>query len=265
MFRACNARSAGAVEDHLYLVDRLPNHFQCIQESRTGDDCGAVLIVVEDWDFHRLLESLFDVEALRRLDVFEVNAAKRGFEQLAQPYDFVGIVGIYFEVEHVDIGEPLEQNALPFHDGFSGESSDVAEPEDCRAVADHGNQVSPRGVLESVMRILLDLKTGNGDAGSVGEAEIALRTTGFAGSNFNLSGPLPVVIIQRLLFGECHASLPRCQLIPLPRTDGDPCHGELAGRLQLFGVRQFWAVTCVTVGGVPRRSLQIRASEPPQS
>ena len=141
-----------------------------IQQRRAGDDRRAVLIVVEDGNLHRLLQRLFDVEALRRLDVFQVDAAEGGLEQLAGLDDLVGILGVELDIEHIDVGEAFEQDAFAFHHRLAGQRADVAESEHRGAVGDHGDQVAFGGVLEGVLRILLDFEAGIGYARGVGEA-----------------------------------------------------------------------------------------------
>ena len=61
--------------------------------------------------FMRPPQFFLDDEALGRLDVFQVDAAEGGLQQLAGADDFLGILGGQFDVEHVDIGEALEQHA----------------------------------------------------------------------------------------------------------------------------------------------------------
>ena len=62
-----------------------------------------------------------DVEALRRLDVFQVDAAESGLEHLAGANDLVGVLGGQLDIEHIDIGEAFEQHALAFHDRLAGQ------------------------------------------------------------------------------------------------------------------------------------------------
>ena len=87
------------------------------------------------------------IEALRRLDVFEVDAAEGGLQHLAGADDLVRGRGVQFEIEHVDVGEALEQDALAFHDRLAGEGADIAQSEDRGAVGDDGDQVALGGVF----------------------------------------------------------------------------------------------------------------------
>ena len=75
---------------------------------RAGNDRGAMLIIVEDRNFHRLLQSLFDVEALGCLYIFEVDAAEGGFQKLADFDHFVGVMRVDFDVENIHAGKAFE-------------------------------------------------------------------------------------------------------------------------------------------------------------
>ncbi len=94
---------------------------------------------------------LFDVEALRGFDVLQVDAADGGLEKLAELDDVVGIFRIHLEVEHIDIGEALEEDALAFHDGLARQRADVPQAQDRRAIGHHRHQVPLRGVLEGTL------------------------------------------------------------------------------------------------------------------
>ena len=54
----------------------LPRELQRVDDRGADDDGGAVLVVVEHRDLHALLELRLDLEALRRLDVLEIDAAE---------------------------------------------------------------------------------------------------------------------------------------------------------------------------------------------
>ena len=58
----------------------------------------------------------------------------------------------------------LEQDAFAFHDRLAGQCADIAQAEHGGSVGDHRDQVAFGRVLISVLRILLDFKTGIGYA-----------------------------------------------------------------------------------------------------
>ena len=85
-----------------------------------------------------------------------------------------GILGSDLEIEDVEVGELLEEVPLAFHHRLAGERADVAEAEHGGAVGDDGDEVALGRVLVGELGIALDLEAGLGDAGRVGEREVAL-------------------------------------------------------------------------------------------
>ena len=173
--RAGDRGRARAREDDLHVLELLAGELERVQERGGGDDRGAVLVVVEDGDLHPRLELLLDVEALGRLDVLEVDAAERGLEAGDALDELVGVLLVDFDVEHVDVGEPLEEDGLAFHDGLAAERADVAEAEHGGAVGDDGDEVPLARVLVDELGVPRDLEAGLGDARRVGEREIPGR------------------------------------------------------------------------------------------
>jgi hypothetical protein len=79
--QAGQRRGAGAAGHELDLGDVLAHHLQRVEHRRADHDGRAVLVVVEDRDLHALAQLALDVEAVRRLDVFEVDAAEGGLQR----------------------------------------------------------------------------------------------------------------------------------------------------------------------------------------
>ena len=131
MFRASNTRCPRSIENNPDFIDRLLNHLYRVQQSRPGNDRGPVLVIVKYGNLHRLLQCFFDVETFRRLDVFEIDAAEGGLQQLNDFDDVVRIVALDFEIENIHVGEPFKQNALPFHHRLARERPNVSEPSHC--------------------------------------------------------------------------------------------------------------------------------------
>src|SRR4051794_36885156 len=100
-----------------------------------------MLVVMEHRDLHRLLQRLFDVETFRSLDILQVDPAKRRLKDLARTDDFVRVMRIQLEIEHIDIGKSLEEDAFAFHHRLAGQSSNVAQPKNRSSIADYRDQV----------------------------------------------------------------------------------------------------------------------------
>ncbi len=91
------------------------------EQGGEGDDRRAVLVVVEDRDVEALLEPALDLEAARRRDVLEVDAAVGRGDPRHRVDDLVDGAGLHADGHGVDVGEVLEEHRLALHDGHGGE------------------------------------------------------------------------------------------------------------------------------------------------
>ena len=208
VFRAGNAGGAGAVEDHADLADVLAHHLHRVQQRRAGNDGRPVLIVVKHRNRHRLAQGLFNVKALRRFDVLQIDAAEGRLQKLAKADDLFGVLGIHFQVENVDVREALEQHALAFHDRLAGQRSNVAETQDRGAVGDHRHQVPAGGVFESQLGLFVNFQARLRHARGIGQTQIPLRAARLGGNNFDLALPPEAVVVKRVLFANFHGIAP---------------------------------------------------------
>ena len=69
------------------------------------------------------------------------------------------------DVEDVDAGELLEEDALPLHHRLGGERADVAEAEHGGSVGDHRDEIAARRQRRDFARIANDFVAGGRDAG----------------------------------------------------------------------------------------------------
>ena len=81
---------------------------------------------MEDRYVEQFAQLLFDDETLRRLNVLEIDAAPAGAEIADAVDELLGVFGGDFQVDRVDVGEPLEQHRLPFHHGLGRKRAAVA-------------------------------------------------------------------------------------------------------------------------------------------
>ena len=100
---------------------------ECVEEGSPADDGRAVLVVMEYRDVETLTEGLLDVEALRCLDVFEVDSTDRGGEQFTETDHVFGVGGIDLEVKDIDIGKPFEEHRFSLHHRLAGQRTDVSQ------------------------------------------------------------------------------------------------------------------------------------------
>src|SRR5262249_33756762 len=140
---------------------------------------------------------LLDVEALRRLDVLQVDAAERGLQRGDDVHELVRVQLVQLDVEDVDAGELLEEDALALHDGLAGERADVAQAQHRGAVGDDGDEVGARRECARLVRVGGDLLAGGGDARRVGQGEVALGDERLGGGDLDLPGNRRSMVFER--------------------------------------------------------------------
>ena len=155
---------------------------------------------MENGDFHRFLETLFNVKTFRGFDIFEVDASEGRLEQLDRLDHLVRVFRIQLDVKNVNIGESFEQNGLAFHDGLCGQRADVAQPQYGCAIGDDRYEVSLCGIVEYLSGITMDLPAGLGDSGRVRHRKISLSKTWFCRFDFDFSGSLFAVVFKSVTF-----------------------------------------------------------------
>ncbi len=171
--------------------------------SRPLSSAAALMIAVPCWSswntgmFMRSRSLRLDREALRRLDVFEVDAAQRRLERGDDVDQLVGVLLGQLDVEHVDAGELLEQAALALHHRLAGQRADVAQAQHRGAVGDHAHQVGAAGVLGGERRVVGDRQAGIGHAGRIGERQVALVRQRLGRRDRDLAAHRLAVIVER--------------------------------------------------------------------
>ncbi len=209
-------RGAGARDDQLHLGDVLADQRQAVLDGGADDDRRAVLVVVEHRDREPLAQLLLDVEALRGLDVFQVDAAEGGFQR-GDDIDKLLLVGLgQLDVEDVDAGELLEQDALAFHDRLGGQGADGAQAQHGGAVGHHRHEVGARGEFRRGGGVAHDLVAGSGDAGRIGERQVALGGQRLGRHDLDLPGPWDAMVAKRA-FGEF---VRQARLLVIPNKKG---------------------------------------------
>ena len=134
-----------------------------------------MLVIVEHRDVERLAKSCLDLETPRRGDVFEVDPAVDGGDQLDGADDLVGVLRCETHRPCVDVGEPLEQQRLSLHDGERRFWSDIAETEHRGAVGDDGDGVALDRQIARRRGVLRDRERHSGNAWRVRHREVVPR------------------------------------------------------------------------------------------
>ena len=184
---ARDAGRTGAVHHQLRVAQFAAGEMAGIDQSRGSNDCGAVLVVVEHRDVHQFAQPLLDHEALRRLDVLQVDSAEAGEE--ADGVDHViDILGVDLQVDAIDVGEALEQRDLALHHRLGCDRAEIAEPQHGGSVGNHRDHVALRRVVVGERGIALDVQARFGDAGRIGERQVARGGDRLGDARLQLAG-----------------------------------------------------------------------------
>ena len=195
--QAGNGRSARARHGHLHVADVLADDLQAVEQRRRRDDRRAVLVIVEDGNVQAVTQLLLDVEALRRLDVFQVDPSQRRLQRGDDVDQLVRIALGQFDIEHIHAGKFFEQAALAFHHGLAGQRADVAQTQHRSAVGDHADQVAARRVLRRQRRVLLDRGTRIRHARRIRQRKITLIDQRLGRANLDLAARGGAVVFKR--------------------------------------------------------------------
>ncbi len=103
----------------------------------------------------------------------------------------------HLDVEHVDIGEFLEEDGLALHHRLGGERPDVAEAQYCRTVGDDAHQIGAAGVFRDQRRIGMDRLGDGGHTRRIGQRHVALVAERLGGADLEFSGLRFRMIDQR--------------------------------------------------------------------
>ncbi len=117
-FHTCDCRGSCPIHHQFGRSKFTVGQMTGVYEAGSGDNRGAMLVIMEDRDIHEFAETLLYNEAFWRLNIFEVDPAEAGPEEPDRVDEFVDVLGADLEIDTIDIGEALEESHLAFHDGL---------------------------------------------------------------------------------------------------------------------------------------------------
>ena len=117
-----------------------------------------MLVIMHHRDVEGLLQTLFDVEALRRLDILQVDTTESRCNLLNGLAEFLWIFLIDFDIENIHSTINLEQQSFTFHYWLTAHRADVAKSEHSSTVTDHSYQVTLVCVFVNFVWVLLNLQ-----------------------------------------------------------------------------------------------------------
>ena len=131
-----------------------------------------MLVIVEHRNVAARDQRLFNLETLRRLDIFQIDATE-GIGDSRHRVDklLAGLV-LHLDVDGVDTGEALEQQGLALHHRLGGQRPQIAQTQNGSAVGDDGHQVALAGIAVGIGRVGGDLAHRLGNTRAVGQRQI---------------------------------------------------------------------------------------------
>ncbi len=155
-----------------------------------------MLIIVKYRDIHAALAFLLDVKTFRRADVLEIDPAESRRQRADDPDETIGVDFVDLDIKGVDVGKPLEQDGLAFHDRLGGEGADIAEPKHRRTVGNDADQVSLGGIFERLPGLPADGQARFCDARRIGHRKVGGGAAGLGGDDGQLARLADGVILE---------------------------------------------------------------------
>ena len=191
-----------AIDHELRRFQIAPGQMAGIDQAGGGDNRRAMLIIMKDRNIHQFAQALFNHKAFRRLDVFQIDAAK-GRAQIAHSIDeSVGVFGIHAKIHGIDIGKALEQSGLAFHHRLRCQRAQIAKPEHRRAIGNHRDEITLGCIVIGKARVAMDMEARLRDTWRIGQAQIPRRDQRLGQAYFKLAGPAFPVHCQRFFGGD---------------------------------------------------------------
>ncbi len=196
----------------------LSDQIRSIEDRCCHDDGCAVLVVMEHRNPHLRPQAVLDDEAVRGLDILKVDGAECRFKAPNRVCECMRIALVDFDVEHIDVGEALEQDGLALHHRLCRESTDAAEPKHRGAVRDYCHQISARGVAGRILGVLYDRVARFRNSGRIGEGEVALVRKRLGRTDRKFSGTAGFMVLESFLLHDQGTPPVRPRTVPAALT-----------------------------------------------
>src|SRR6266516_4440584 len=154
----------------LMSLSRLPVSFAAPRSEH--DNRRSVLVVVKHRDVKQVAQPRFDLEAARRADVLEVDAAERGREPRHGLDALIHFGAGQADRHRVHPGELFEQQRLALHDRHGGGWAYVAEAKHGRPVGHDRHRAAYPGEVMRELVVIGDGRAHPRDPGRIGKGQI---------------------------------------------------------------------------------------------
>ena len=175
VLRDRRAGGAGADHDRGAVLCFPARQLERIDEGRQNDGGRAVLVIVEYGNVQLGPQLLLDLETGRRRHIFELDRPETRRDPHHRFDKRIHVLGLDQDGDAADIHELRQNRRLALHHGQRRQNTDVPQPQNSRPVGRNGDAVADARQFPALGRVLFDLLTRRGHAGSVEHAQIAER------------------------------------------------------------------------------------------
>ena len=95
-----------------------------------------MLVVMHHRNVQRTFQTFFDIEALRCLDILEVNTAKGGGNTFYSFAELFRVFLVNLNIKHIDTTIDFKEQALSFHHGFTTQGTNITQSQHSCSVRD---------------------------------------------------------------------------------------------------------------------------------
>ena len=131
-----------------------------------------MLVIMEYRNIHGLLKTVFNIKALRSLDVLQVDTAEAWLQHFYSATDVIYILGIQAQRDSINTGKCLEENSFSFHYWQTSTSTDVAKAKDCSAVSDNSYHVGLGCIIINFAIIIFNFETWSCYSWGIGQSQV---------------------------------------------------------------------------------------------
>ena len=169
-----NTCCANTCNNNGQIFHLLASDLERVPQCSKGHHCGAVLVVMENRNIEACTQALFNLEALWRCDVFEVDSTEGWSDALDEVNDFINGASVNTNRETVNATELFKEERLSFHHGHGTFWANVTETKDGCSVTNDCHRVLTNGVLVRQSRIFGNRSTNASDSRRVRHREVIL-------------------------------------------------------------------------------------------
>ena len=112
-----------------------------------------MLVIVHDWDVQFCFQSTFNLKCFWRLDVFQIDAAKRWSDRLHRRNKVVNVCGVDLNIKYINVRKDFEQHRFALHYRLARLGTNISQAKNSGTIGNDCHQVAFRRVLIDILRV----------------------------------------------------------------------------------------------------------------